>query len=476
MTSRSSGELHVRAWQAIASVISAHLTMLRDVAILDEDALIVLQSTIANVRQAPHQAQTLQAMVPEFDERMDAMAPPEVRGAGRVGRGTTEVTATVVRLILREDLLALAWATNTVRSALLNFAASHLVTLLPAYSGGQPAQPTTLAHLLGAVISPLERAANSLNLAYEVVNRSPMGAVSLASTSLEIEPSKTGEFLGFSGSIENSFDAVSATDHVVAALDAAHLAIAPSSRLLEELSVWLRIQPDAIQFDEQVLERDAALPQSAYPAKWQAIATEAKRVARALHQARLALDSISFGPVVGPDAEEVLGASIVLNQVTALQERLAEFIINHLNLNRAVLANRAGKGLITSSDLADFLMLEEQLPPFAAQAIANRVIALAREEGREASGITPELIDSAALLILGRDLRVEFETISRYLAPRRFIERRALPGSPAPAAMRIYLERASTKLEQDQHWQVNIAEALSEALRNLDVTLATSGD
>jgi len=149
-------------------------------------------------------------------------------------------------------------------------------------------------------------------------------------------------------------------------------------------------------------------------------------------------------------------------------DRVTSLLASDMHFNRAVLANRAGKGMTTSSDLADFLMLEEQLPPAAARAIANRTIALAREQGREASGITPELIDSAALLVIGRELRVEFETISRYLAPRRFIERRALPGGPAPMAMRAYLETAQARLEADRQWQVEASERIGEVRSLID--------
>jgi argininosuccinate lyase len=475
MTSRTSDELLARAWQGIANTIVAHLTMLRDVSILDNDALDALQGSIASVRQAPLNAQSLQAMITVFDERMDALAPPEVRGTGQVGRGTNDVIATVVRLILREDVLGLVWATNTVRGALIDQATSFLVALLPAYAGGQPAQPTTFAHLLGSVISPLERATSSLGTAVNVINSSPMGAVSLVSTSLEIDPARTGELLGFSGSIENSFDAVASVDHVVVALDAAKLAIAPIARLFDELLAWLRIQSDALQFEDQSVGKDAALPQLAMPTMLQTLSRDANMILRNLDSVRSAVDSIPFGPVVGADADTLLRTSDAISQSISFQELAAEFVSNQLNINRAVLANRAGKGLVTSSDLSDFLMLEEQLPPFAAQAIAHRVIAMARDEGREASGITPELIDSAALLIVGRELRVEFETISRYLAPRRFIERRTLPGGPAPTAMREYLERARARLEKDQNWQADTADRIGQSLRSLDVAVTSSG-
>jgi hypothetical protein len=108
-------------------------------------------------------------------------------------------------------------------------------------------------------------------------------------------------------------------------------------------------------------------------------------------------------------------------------------------------------------------MIEEQIEPGAAQNIAALTISRAREQGLEASGITAELIDGAALLVIGREIKVEFEAISRYLAPRRFIERRTASGAPAPAMVRAHLDAERARLAQDVQRQAGAAERLARA-------------
>src|SRR4029078_107601 len=98
---------------------------------------------------------------------------------------------------------------------------------------------------------------------------------SLASSSLDIDPSRTAEHLGFSDTIRNSFDAVAATDHVLAAINAACSVVATIARFIDEVSVWLRVQPDAIQFSEEALNRDPALPQWTTSSKLSALASAA---------------------------------------------------------------------------------------------------------------------------------------------------------------------------------------------------------
>ncbi len=86
----------------------------------------------------------------------------------------------------------------------------------------------------------------------------------------------------------------------------------------------------------------------------------------------------------------------------------------------------------------------------AARDIAALVTERARDEDLEASGITPGLIDAAAMLVIGRELGVEIERLGAYLAPRRFIEKRYTQGGPAPVAVRQQLDIESQRVTRDQ--------------------------
>jgi argininosuccinate lyase len=121
-----------------------------------------------------------------------------------------------------------------------------------------------------------------------------------------------------------------------------------------------------------------------------------------------------------------------------------------LDFNRAWLARNAGRSLMTAGDLADFLVAEEGLSLVAARDIAALVTERARDEDLEASGITPGLIDAAAMLVIGRELGVEIERLGAYLAPRRFIEKRSTQGGPAPVAVRQQLDIESQRVTRDQ--------------------------
>ncbi len=72
------------------------------------------------------------------------------------------------------------------------------------------------------------------------------------------------------------------------------------------------------------------------------------------------------------------------------------------------------------------------------------------------------MVDAAGMLVLGRELGVEFESLSKYLAPRRFIERRAGLGGPAPMATREWLTREKQRLAEDRVWISDRRASLAE--------------
>ena len=350
---------------------------------------------------------------------------------------------------------------------------------MPAYVDGQVAQPTTFAHLLGSVISPIARGLVRLNAAYQTVNRSPFGSGSLASTGLSIDRERLAELLGFVGVVGNTFDAVSATDHIVETAEAAAALITPIRRFLEEIRYWMRSEPGSFTVQTETTSLIGQMPQAKFASGLAEDVAELRSIERDVSSLRDLAASVAFGPVT----TELDGLNEAIHQITGGTTRallhFADWIRGGLNVNRALLANRAGKGFSTASDLAEFLMIEEQIDPGSARNIAALTISTARDQGLEAAGITQELIDGAALMVVGQEIKVEFETISRYIAPRRFIERRTATGAPSPASTRAFLESEHAKsIDSKVSWKkakANIEQART-TLAALETEAVASSD
>jgi argininosuccinate lyase len=467
-------EQRALVWRTTSRVVAAHVVMLRDVAVLDDPVAALLLTALDGVgRGASAETAELGALVLAVDQRLDALTPAAASGAAAVGRGSAELIAAVVRLLLRDDLLRLAAATNAARRALLDFAGEHVFTLMPAYANGQPVQPTSLAHFLGGVIAPMGRAVGQLRAGYAVVNQSPLGAGWLAATGLPIDRERSADLLGFAGLVVNTLDAVAAVDHVVATVNACAAVTAPVARVLTELLTWLRADPSALRLDERWLAPvDPGLPQFRPATGLERLVNEARQVAGEAETTRRLLDLAPYGPATTALAATVPGARRTLGRSAGLVAELATLITEGVEVNRAYLANRAGRDHTTTSDLADFLMAEEGIDPGSARNLALMTVRQAMAQGIEASGITPAMIDGNALLVIGRELGIEIEAMGRALAPRRFLEKRAVPGGPAPDATRDYLDLERAKLIADDRWVTETGKHLARVETTLDALIA----
>ena len=82
------------------------------------------------------------------------------------------------------------------------------------YTHGQPAQASTLAHFLSAVIEfslrDVNRLINSLNL----VNMSPMGAAAITTTGFPLNRERMANLLGFERIVQYSYGAIASCDYI----------------------------------------------------------------------------------------------------------------------------------------------------------------------------------------------------------------------------------------------------------------------
>ena len=456
-------------WEAIGVVVTAHVVMLREVAILDDPTAAAVLTALDGVsRGVPPVVAGLPEAVVVFDERLDALTRSGAVAAGAVGRGRAEVTATVIRLLLRADSLALAAQIASLRRGLLDLAGDHVFTLLPAYAEGQAVQPTTLAHLLGGAIAPLGRLVARLRATFAEINRSPLGAVALASSGLPVERERTAALLGFDGPVASTFDALAAVDHLAGAAEIAGGFAATTRRLLAELLSWRRTEPSSFRFAEPWLGPiDPGLPAFRPATGVERLVASARLVEADAETARRTVLAAPFAPADTSVDAAFNRLRAALGEVGELAIQTTDLIGTGIEVNRALLANRAGRDLTTGGELADYLMVEAGLDPAAARNIALMTARKAQEEGLEAAGITPAMIDAAALLIIGREVGVEIEHLGRVFAPRRVLERRTATGAPAPGATRDYLELERTRLLADERWREETTGRIAEATANL---------
>jgi argininosuccinate lyase len=144
----------------------------------------------------------------------------------------------------------------------------------------------------------------------------------------------------------------------------------------------------------------------------------------------------------------LFGACQTTSEILALYAAVFET----LDVNCEHLAARAASGFTTATELADTLARDVGLPFRTAHGIVSQLVQSALAQGLEPGDVTAALLDEATEAVIGRPLGLPEETVRQALDPFHFVQVRTRPGGPAPATMRVWLDKAGSVLTSDRDW------------------------
>ena len=443
----------------LLDVLIAHVLMLRRRRILpDGDAVETLRALRA----------ITPAGLPAYDQKwedlyfvLETQVAEATRGRGefRIALSRNDAWAALARLALRDQVLALLAALHGVEEAVLERADRHRGTLVLANTHHQHAQPTTLAHYLLAVAATLGRCADRYREALTRVNRSPLGAAALTTTGFAIDRAYTAELLGFSGLVENSYDAVAAADHV-GELAGCHAVLATSlSRFVYDLLAWASSEIDAVRLAPEFIQISSIMPQKRNPVALEHIRSELSRVLGACTGVWASAHNVPFGDVNDPVDDLLPALSGTHRSLAGALDLLRRVVATATIRPEAWAADLAGT-FATSTELADTLVREGGLRFPEAHATVARLVAQRRDRGQDLGGVTAAEVAAAASAAVGRRVRLPDGAVARALDPAAFVAKRDGPGGPGPKAVDAMLRDARAALEASRR----AAEALRDAI------------
>jgi argininosuccinate lyase len=196
-----------RSVEFLDQINKASIVMLDETGIVPHALAGKIAQGIAQVieqeRQSPPQRS---ADYLDYEPRLIAVAGPDASRL-HTGRSRQDIASAIARMNLRDGLLKECEALVTGREKLLALAERHKETIIPAYTHGVQAQPTTFAHYLLAFAVALARQTERMQQAYKRINENPLGAAALATSSFQLDRERTAMLLGFQGLVENAYDA-----------------------------------------------------------------------------------------------------------------------------------------------------------------------------------------------------------------------------------------------------------------------------
>src|SRR5690606_21417627 len=141
-----------------------------------------------------------------------------------------------------------------LRDSLLELAGRHRETVMAVHTHTQPAQPSTVAHYLLAVIEQLERDAVRLRAAYETTNRCPLGSCAVTGTGFPIDRQLTSDLLGFHAPTGNTYGSIATVDYLLESVSASAVLLAGLGRFVQDLLLWSTREFGVLRFGDGVVQ------------------------------------------------------------------------------------------------------------------------------------------------------------------------------------------------------------------------------
>lgn len=447
--------------------LDAHLI---DLAVTVHRARIVDLLEVRTIKRA-EASESLRALErPELDDAagslpldtLDRWLSSVANGQALLATAPEEVLATAGRIALRETFLDYLDGVLALRNALGKLALGHLTTAVTMTANGQMVQPTTLAHYLSGFLGPMQRTLGRGKSLWERLNRSPLGAGAGVSTAITTRRDRQADLLGFDGPIENTLDALASLDVEFELLAIVAGLSREASRLVTGLGDWARDDFGTIVPSEEFVHMGGAQPQRRDPLVLEVLGMRLADEQSAA--STIPATTLQHSTIPGRVAYSTMLTRLISTVQSATETlSLLEGVLATLEVNRALTANRTHRGFATSSELADLLAVDGQLGRTDAYRLAERIAAEASIMALGGMTMDTKLVDKLALEVVGREIGIEPETLGKALAVKRFIERREVPGGPAPASVREVLEREHFHRREAQTWLEERREALGAA-------------
>ena len=180
-------------------------------------------------------------------------------------RSRNDQVITDTRLYSLRAACRIAQKIQALQKAIVALSARYRTLIVPGVTHGQHAQPVLWAHWLLAYCEALERDRQRLCDAAERLDELPLGSGALAGTSLPIDRPFVARQLGFARVAANSMDAVSDRDGILELLSVLAILGIHSSRIAEDLLLWLNPDIGFLTLDERLCTGSSMMPQKQNP-------------------------------------------------------------------------------------------------------------------------------------------------------------------------------------------------------------------
>jgi argininosuccinate lyase len=447
---RHRSELMLHKLEAIHAFDKAHVVMLTEEKIIDGGSGRAMLAGLVKLESAGIVEARLAAQggLHSGEHYLTETLGAHVGGQIHLGRSSADLSGVSRRMVTREKLLQVLAELNKVRLVITETASRTREVLLPSYTYGQHAQPTTYAHWLSMWSEVFARDFVRLKAALDATNRSPAGAAAVTGSDFPLNRQRTAELLGFDKPLVNTMDATLSNDSFQECAAAMRILAGSIARLAEDLLFWSTVEAGVVSIPDRFCDTSSIMAQ--------------KRNPYVLHEMR-ALSVIANSALMATlDAETGATGQAVLARKVAEEAmwslfakallRLKEMsdLIPSIVLHTDRMSDLAENHWSQATDLAGALVRHGGLNWRAAHQLVGTLVRQCEERSVRPAQVTLDMIEAAATERGVKAARLTPPQLSDALSARQGAYRRRGIGGPAPERVAVDLAADIEQLGRDE--------------------------
>ena len=340
------------------------------------------------------------------------------------GRSRNDQVALDMRLYVRGQVIEISRCLKELLNTLLTLMEENLSTYMPGFTHLQKAQPTTLAHHMGAYFEMFKRDMQRMEDIYRRMNYCPLGAGAFAGTTYPLDRTYTASLLGFEGPTLNSMDSVADRDYVIELLSALSTIMMHLSRFSEEIIIWNTNEYRFVEIDDGFSTGSSIMPQKKNPDIAELVRGKTGRVYGALVSILTTMKGLplAYNKDMQEDKEVTFDAiDTVKDCLTLFQGMLATMKFQEQRMKES-----AVNGFTNATDAADYLVLKG-VPFRDAHGIIGRLVLYCIQKGCS--------IDELSIEELKQISPVFEADVYEAISLKTCVEKRLTIGAPGQKAM-----------------------------------------
>ena len=340
------------------------------------------------------------------------------------GRSRNDQVALDMRLYVRGQVIEISRCLKELLNTLLTLMEENLSTYMPGFTHLQKAQPTTLAHHMGAYFEMFKRDMQRMEDIYRRMNYCPLGAGAFAGTTYPLDRTYTASLLGFEGPTLNSMDSVADRDYVIELLSALSTIMMHLSRFSEEIIIWNTNEYRFVEIDDGFSTGSSIMPQKKNPDIAELVRGKTGRVYGAVVSILTTMKGLplAYNKDMQEDKEVTFDAiDTVKDCLTLFQGMLATMKFQEQRMKES-----AVNGFTNATDAADYLVLKG-VPFRDAHGIIGRLVLYCIQKGCS--------IDELSIEELKQISPVFEADVYEAISLKTCVEKRLTIGAPGQKAM-----------------------------------------